>query len=589
MAKDTTNDINYLNASKTWAKAFGHALTQKDAKTAAPLFLQNGHWRDLIAFNWNIDTVSGPDAIAKKLSETLDDVQPTEFRIDDTRTPPRLVTRAGVESIEAFVTFKTKIGIANGVVRLLPDPNDSKTWRAWTFSTTLQEITGHEERLSEVRVGGEAFKREFGGDNWQDYRNKARSYEDRDPAVLVVGGGQAGLGIAARLTHLGVDTLIVDRHTRIGDNWRKRYHSLTLHNEVYVNHMPYMPFPPTWPVYIPKDMLANWFEIYVEALELNYWTGTSLTNGTYDEAKKRWNVTLEQKDGSERIIYPRHIVMATGVSAIPIMPDLPGLDKFKGKVMHSGQYTTGHEWSGGKAMVLGTGNSAHDVTQDLHACDVDVKMIQRSSTHIVSLTEAQRVYALYAEGPPMDDCDLLATSFPFPVLKMGYRKATAMSKTIDKPLLDGLTARGFKLNDGVDDCGFQMSYLQRGGGYYFDVGCSKLIADGEIDVVHFEDIECFNASGAVLKSGDSIQADLIVLATGYKNQQDTARVYLGDDVADKIGPVWGFSNRGELQNMWQRTAQPGLWFTAGSLAQCRIFSKFLALQIKAEEVGLIET
>jgi len=407
--------------------------------------------------------------------------------------------------------------------------------------------------------------------------------------VLVVGGGQAGLGIAARLTHLGVDTLIVDRHTRIGDNWRKRYHSLTLHNEVYVNHMPYMPFPPTWPVYIPKDMLANWFEIYVEALELNYWTGTSLTNGTYDEAKKRWNVTLEQKDGSERIIYPRHIVMATGVSAIPIMPDLPGLDKFKGKVMHSGQYTTGHEWSGGKAMVLGTGNSAHDVTQDLHACDVDVKMIQRSSTHIVSLTEAQRVYALYAEGPPMDDCDLLATSFPFPVLKMGYRKATAMSKTIDKPLLDGLTARGFKLNDGVDDCGFQMSYLQRGGGYYFDVGCSKLIADGEIDVVHFEDIECFNASGAVLKSGDSIQADLIVLATGYKNQQDTARVYLGDDVADKIGPVWGFSNRGELQNMWQRTAQPGLWFTAGSLAQCRIFSKFLALQIKAEEVGLIET
>ena len=169
------------------------------------------------------------------------------------------------------------------------------------------------------------------------------------------------------LTHLGVDTLIIDRHTRIGDNWRKRYHSLTLHNEVYVNHMPYMPFPPTWPVYIPKDMLANWFEIYVEALELNYWTGTSLTNGTYDEAKKRWNVTLEQKDGSERIIYPRHIVMAIGVSAIPIMPDLPGLDEFKGKVMHSGQYTTGHEWSGGKAMVLGTGNSAHDVTQDLHA------------------------------------------------------------------------------------------------------------------------------------------------------------------------------------------------------------------------------
>lgn len=588
MSQDVTGEIRYADVAATWASAFDQALSQNDVDAVSTLFLEDSHWRDLIAFDWSIDTVSGPEAILEKLTRTLEQVQPTNFRIDENRTPPRFVSRAGVEAIEAFVAFETRVGIANGVVRLLPDPSKPEIWRAWTFSTTLQELSDHKERLSAVRVGGDAFKREFGGDNWQDYRNKARSYEDRDPAVLVVGGGQAGLGIAARLTHLGVDTLIVDKHTRIGDNWRKRYHSLTLHNEVYVNHMPYMPFPPTWPVYIPKDMLANWFEIYVEALELNYWTGTALTNGTYDETSKQWTATLEQEDGSTRVIRPRHIVMATGVSAIPIMPDLPGLSEFSGTVMHSGRYTTGHEWSGGKALVLGTGNSAHDVAQDLHACDVDVKMIQRSSTHIVSLSEAQRVYALYAEGPPIDDCDLLATSFPFPVLKMGYRKATAMSKEIDKPLLDGLAARGFKLNDGVDDCGFQMSYLQRGGGYYFDVGCSKLIADGEIDIVHFDDIERFNQSGAKLKSGDQVKADVVVLATGYKNQQDTARAYLGDEVADKIGPVWGFSDRGELQNMWQKTPQQGLWFTAGSLAQCRIFSKFLALQIKAGEEGLVE-
>ena len=72
---------------------------------------------------------------------------------------------------------------------------------------------------------------------------------------------------------LQIDTLIVDRWPRIGDNWRKRYHALTLHNQVQVNHLPYMPFPPNWPVYIPKDKLANWFEAYVEAMELNFWTG----------------------------------------------------------------------------------------------------------------------------------------------------------------------------------------------------------------------------------------------------------------------------------------------------------------------------
>jgi len=214
-------------------------------------------------------------------------------------------------------------------------------------------------------------------------------------------------------------------------------------------------------------------------------------------------------------------------------------------------------------------------------------MVQRASTHIVSLKEAQRVYLLYAEGPSIDDCDLLATSFPFPVTKVAYKMMTKMSKEIDKPLLDRLEARGFRTNDGVDDCGFQMSYLQRGGGYYFDVGCSGLIADGEIDVVQHDDIDTYCAEGARMKDGTVIEADLIVMATGYKMQQETVRQFMGDEIADRTGPVWGFNDGGELQNMWCRTPQPGLWFTAGSLAQCRIFSKYLALQIKALEEGLI--
>ena len=115
---------------------------------------------------------------------------------------------------------------------------------------------------------------------------------DRDPAVLVIGGGQAGLAIAARLTALGIDALIVDREARVGDNWRQRYHALVLHNQVQVNHLPYMPFPKTWPTYIPKDKLANWLEAYAEAMELNVWTGTEFVGGRYDEAERRWSLTV---------------------------------------------------------------------------------------------------------------------------------------------------------------------------------------------------------------------------------------------------------------------------------------------------------
>lgn len=586
MPKDSTPEPTDIEAAAGWLASFDAALAAGDTATAASLFHADGHWRDVLALTWHIETMDGRQAIADRLAAVAETAGPTDFRLAEGRTPPRRVTRAGTECLEALIQFTAKVGVGAGALRLTP--GDDGTLKAWTLSTTLEDLHDHKVRLSEARAGGDAFKREWGGDNWLDIREQARAYADRDPVVLVVGGGQAGLAMAARLTHLGVDTLIVDANPRIGDNWRRRYHSLVLHNEVYVNHMPFMKFPPTWPTYIPKDLLANWFEAYVEALELNYWTSTRLQSGSYDDAAGCWTVTLERDGGEVRTMRPRHIIMATGVSAIPIVPDdLPGLTDFAGTVMHSGSYTDGQAWKGARALVLGTGNSGHDVAQDLEASGADVTMIQRASTHIVSLAEAQKPYGLYFEGPPMEDCDILAASFPFPVLKRGYQVLTQASKEVDRDLHEGLAQRGFKLNDGVDDCGFQMSYMQRGGGYYFDVGCSGLIADGRIGLMQYDDIESFTAEGLRMNDGTTKAADLLVLATGFKNMQDTTRVLLGDAVADRVGPVWGFGDDGELRNMFKRTAQAGLWYISGSLAQCRIYSRYMALQIKACEEGLL--
>jgi cation diffusion facilitator CzcD-associated flavoprotein CzcO len=256
-------------------------------------------------------------------------------------------------------------------------------------------------------------------------------------------------------------------------------------------------------------------------------------------------------------------------------------------VMHSGQYMTGAPWRARRALVLGTGTSGHDVAQDLHAAGAQVKLIQRGATYVISLKEAQRVYANYSEGIPFDDCDLLATSLPYPVLLRAYEITTELSKQADAKMLDGLAAAGFQLDFQPNDKGFQLRYLERGGGYYFNVGCAELISRGEVGLLQYADIERFVPRGALMCDGRIEEADLIVLATGYLTQHEVARRLLGDAVADRIGPVWGFDAGGELNNMWKRTAQPGLWFTAGSFAQCRIFSKFLALQIKACELGLI--
>jgi len=577
--------VTASEVAQNWLARFAEALQSQDARAAADMFLADGLWRDLLAFTWNIETMSGRAAIEAVLDHTLARTKPMNFHIPSKRAPPRWISRAGTESIEAIFEFETALGTAHGVVRLMPDPRTPSRLCAWTLLTTLQELRGHEEAFK--RRAAEDSTRDFGAANWLDRRNSARAFADREPAVIVVGGGQAGLSIAARLQQLGVDTLIVDRHERIGDNWRKRYHSLTLHNEVHVNHLPYMPFPPNFPVYIPKDRLANWFESYVEAMELNFWTGTELAGGSYDDKRKQWSVTLRRFDGSTRVMHPRHLSFATGVSSIPTTPDLPGLANFGGTAVHSGAFENAARWKGKKTLVLGTGTSGHDVAQELHAHGADVTMIQRSETYVVSLKEAQSVYAIYSEGIAFEDCDLLAASFPYPVLQRSYQLSTARGREVDKALLGGLERSGFRLHYGKDETGFQMMYLRRGGGYYFNVGCSDLIIAGQIKLLQYADIDTFVVEGARLRDGRIVPADLLVLATGYKNQQDTVRAYLGNAIADRIGPVWGFDEGGELRNMWRRTAQPGLWFTAGSLAQCRIFSRYLAIQIKAMEEGLL--
>jgi putative flavoprotein involved in K+ transport len=582
---DRTKDIQV--SAQAWLDHFEQALSDPDHGALHKLFLAESYWRDVLALSWNLQTIAGRDATVRKLSVLASQAAPSSFEVAATRAPPRWVTRAGTKTIEAIFNFETKVGRGSGIVRLLPDADDGGRLKAWTLLTALEELKGFEEQLNYTRPRGQAYSRDFRGPNWLDLRKASGDYADRDPAVLVIGGGQAGLAIAARLKQLNVDTLIVDRWPRIGDNWRKRYHALTLHNQVQVNHLPYMPFPPNWPVYIPKDKLANWFEAYVEAMELNYWTGTDFEGGAYDEAEARWTVRLRRADATTRIMHPRHVVMATGVSGIPNMPDIASLNNFNGPLVHSSRYEDGESWIGKDAIVIGTGNSGHDIAQDLYSSGAEVTLVQRSPTLVTNIEpSAQLAYATYNEGT-LEDNDLIATSMPTPLAEKTHVMLTEQSKALDKELLDGLARVGFRLDFGEGGTGWQFKYLTRGGGYYFNVGCSDLIVSGAIRLRQFADIESFVADGARMKDGTIIPADLIVLSTGYKPQADLVRQLFGDAVADRVGPIWGFGDGFELRNMYARTTQPGLWFIAGSLAQCRINSRFLALQIKAIEQGIL--
>src|SRR3954471_21541015 len=581
---DRTDDSSV--AADNWLAQFEEALGKSDEALLKTLFHPDSYWRDVLALSWNIQTLNGRDAILKALPPLARTMAPSGFAIAPDRAAPRKVMRAGTNAIETIFKFETKVGRGSGIIRLIPDEDDGNRLKAWTLLTELGEFKGFEEQLGVNRPRGNAYSRDFRGPNWLDLRKASNGYTDRDPTVLVIGGGQSGLSIAARLKQLNVDTLIVDREKRIGDNWRKRYHALTLHNQVQVNHLPYMLFPPNWPTYIPKDKLDNWFEAYVEGMELNYWTATEFLGGSYDEKEGRWTAKL-RRNGQERVMHPRHIVLATGVSGIPDIPDLPGLNNFAGKVVHSSGYDDGENWKGKRALVIGTGNSGHDIAQDLYSSGAEVTLVQRSSTLVVSIEpSAQLVYSPYNEGT-LEDNDLIAVSMPLKLARKSHALTCDKSKALDTELLDGLRQVGFKLDFGEDNTGWQFKYLTRGGGYYFNVGCSDLIVKREIALKQFADLDAFVADGARMKSGETIAADLVVLATGYKRQEELVRKLFGETIEKRVGTIWGFGEEQELRNMYTRTGQPGLWLIAGGLAQCRIGSKHLALQIKAIEEGLL--
>ncbi len=572
---------------ESWLSRFEGALNDNNPTLIKELFIKNSHWRDLLAISGTVKTVTSINYIANELLSFTAKNRLSSFAIDPDRVQPRYVTRSGRKVLEALFTFDTSQGTASGILRLAVPTKRTNHCKAWTIGTVLQGLktikSTNNENLSQKAIssghGASAFKLP----KRQTFNKK---YTREEPTVLVVGAGQAGLSTAAQLGKQGIDTIVIEKHNRVGDNWRNRYRSLTLHNQTSVNHLPFLKFPDHWPTYIPKDQLADWFEAYAERMKLNVWTQTNFCNANYDQKLMHWKVDLELPNGKQLNIEPRHIVMATGISGSPNMPDIKGKERFKGTIIHSENYTDGSKWKDLNALVIGTGNSGHDIAQDLYNHGSHVTMVQRSSTLITNIEpSAQLVYSLYHEGPDIEDCDLLAAGTPFEPLKKSHQMLTEQSKQYDKEILKKLEKVGFQLDFGEEETGWQFKYLQTGGGYYFNIGCSDLIANGSIKLINFRKVKNFQEKGLCLSDGHVLPADIVVFATGYKGPDFHVKKCFGTKLADKIGPIWGFDKETqELRNMWTKTEQAGLWFIAGGLSQCRIYSKILALQIKLNEL-----
>ncbi|MGO4664005.1 flavin-containing monooxygenase [Terrabacter sp. 2TAF16] len=575
-----------LTASQ-WLGSFGDALASGEVDRVTGLFGDECYWRDLISMTWNIHTSEGREQVADMLAG----IEPGAWPTDIVATSESEAD--GVH--EAWFTFGNATFTGKGLVRV-------RDGLAWTLLTSAQSLKDHPEPSGTRRPRGAEHGVNVSTENWLDKRQQeVESFGvDAEPYVLVVGGGQGGIGLAARLKRLGVPTLVVDKYPRPGDQWRSRYHSLCLHDPVWYDHMPYLPFPDHWPVFTPKDKMGDWLESYTKVMELDYWSNSEATSATFDPETGAWTVHVT-REGREVVLHPAQLVLATGMSGIANVPTLPGQDVFQGDQHHSSKHPGGARYAGKKVVVIGSNNSAHDICADLWQNGAEPTMLQRSSTHIVrsdSLMD-QVLGPLYSEeavasGIDHDTADLVFASIPYKILADFQRPAFDAIREQDKDFYAALEAAGFDLDFSDDDSGLFLKYLRRGSGYYIDIGASELVAKGAIRLVRGQ-VDHLAEHAVVLTDGTELEADAVVYATGYGSMNGWAARLISQDVADAVGKCWGLGSdttkdpgpwQGELRNMWKPTRQDNLWFHGGNLHQSRHYSRYLAMQLKARMEGI---
>ncbi|WP_026197662.1 flavin-containing monooxygenase [Sciscionella marina] len=571
-----------------WLGRFEAALAARDIDAAAALFAVDSFWRDLVAFTWNLKTVEGRDGASGLLAACLDSIDPSGFR---TSEPP---TEAdGV--LEAWIEFETATGRGKGHLRL-------KAEGAWTLLTSLRELKDFPEPRAELRPKGARHGAVAGRLSWAEELELEQDRLGRrdQPFVVVIGGGQGGIALGARLRQLGVPALVVERNARAGDSWRNRYKSLCLHDPVWYDHLPYLPFPENWPVFAPKDKIADWLEMYTRVMEVPYWTSSEVTSAAYDEETGYWSVTV-RRDGEEILLRPRHLVFATGMSGKPNLPSFPGMDEFAGEQHHSSRHPGPDAYRGKKAVVIGSNNSAHDICAALWEHDAEVTMVQRSSTHIVKSDSLMEfgLGDLYSEravrsGMTTEKADMAFASLPYRIMPEFQIPIYQKIREHDAEFYERLAKAGFQHDWGDDGSGLFLKYLRRGSGYYIDVGAADLVANGEIRLAHGQ-VDHLTRDSVILGDGTELPADLVVYATGYGSMNGWVADLCGQAMADRVGKCWGLGSEttkdpgpweGEQRNMWKPTQQPGLWFHGGNLHQSRHYSLYLALQLKARYEGI---
>ncbi|KAL2850502.1 hypothetical protein BJX68DRAFT_255200 [Aspergillus pseudodeflectus] len=553
------------------------SISEADARGFADLFLDHGVWRDKLSFTWDFRTFNFRNAILRAATDVLPQTKARNFTF---LAPAPVVCRPypDFSHLQFVVSFETEIVLASAVINAVLTKDG---WRIYTMHTVAESLKQFPELpASDGHMTGIT--------SWESQRREA--INTVEPEVLIIGGGQNGLAMAARLKRLGMENLIIERSDEIGDIWKKRYEYLSLHFPHWPDALPYFKYPQHWPTYTPAQKQGLYMKWYASAMELNVWTKSEVVKAEQDN-DGQWTVTINKEGTETRVLHPKHVIMATSLCGMPYTPNVPGMSDFRGVIRHSSAHNSSRDFVGKKVCVVGTSSSGFDTAYECARLGIDVTLLQRSPTYVMSLTHSvPRLLGGYAPDesgnlPDTEVQDRINFAMPVGPGEELARRTAKDLEDLDRPLLDALNARGLRTWRGQRDTGNATLGQTRNGGFYFDAGACEEIINGNIKVEPGF-IERFTEEKVILNDGREREFDLVVFATGFSNMIDSIRATLGENIASQCGPIWGIDEEGEYKTAYRETGVPNLWIMVGFLPMTRYASKLLALRLKALQEGI---
>ncbi|KLO16583.1 dimethylaniline monooxygenase [Schizopora paradoxa] len=560
-----------------WLQSLRVAFEKEDAALFSECFDSRGWFRDLMTFSWDFRSLQGHHDIKKYVVKSIGDVKISDLRLDESSEGCPHSGHLGQTSIvESALWFETPRARGRGYVLIIPPDGETKP-RAFAMLLMINDWKGHEE-LGFQRGAFEAY--------WEDVQSQRRHEIETNPDVLIIGGGQTGLNIAARFRQMNIKAIVIEKNARIGDNWRHRYPSLKLHTPRKHHTLLYHPYPSNWPEFTSKEKLADWLEQYAHNQELVIWLDSTIeSDPTYDSVVKKWTVVVN-RNGDRLTMSPTHLVMAGGFFGDPNIPKFEGQEDFEGEILHSNTFPGGDVFEGKRVVVIGAANSATDICQDLASRGAtSVTMVQRSSSGVVSSNfNAILFKEVYPEWRSLEYSDLAAFALPVKGLRELIEGMQPIAQEIDKDIYQGLAKGGFMVTQNPDGSAQMPMVYERNAGYYVDFGFWRLVSNGSVKVVH-GNVAKLTATSVNFDDGSHVDADAIVLATGWLPIREKYREIFGSEVIDRTSELWGIDEGGEIRTGFKPSGQPGLWYALGGFEFSRFYSKQLALFIKAQELG----